>query len=570
MEFVIGAILLLIGLFITGFFIRKNYYREIDQLESWKIQIMNRPVLEEMSKVKKLNMVGQTEEMFERWRRTWDEIVTVQLPDVEELLFDAEEFVDKFRFQKGKAVLQKIEQILKESEQKIEQLMMEINELVGSEELSRASKEEIERSLREAKKQLLAHRHTFGVAIQYLEKTVEEIATELKAFDELTENGNYIEARELVEKLAQEMNRLQHYIETVPALLTECLSVLPSSIEELEEGYAEMEQQGYRLEHLQIQDDLKEMKEEIQSFICQLEEGAIETVAEGVQQIKDKINTIYDLLEKEVLAKQYIVQHEGKSKHLLMELLKSNEALKHETEMVRMSYQLDEKELNIPKRIDQSLKQLSKRLDMLSVKINGNETSYSLLQEELEDIRAQLEELQKEQQLFNEQMQNLRKDELEAREQIKELKKKISESIRLVKKSNVPGLPQEYQLVLEQAQSSIQEVLESLEEKPLNMNNVNYRLKEAQADVEYLREKTEEMVEQVILAEKIIQYGNRYRSRYEHVRQGLQEAEVAFRTYNYRGACEQAASIVEEIDPGALKRIEEWVNEELIHWKEDY
>ena len=51
-----------------------------------------------MSKIKHLKMTGETEEFFERWREEWDEIVTAHLPKVEELLYDAEENADKYRF----------------------------------------------------------------------------------------------------------------------------------------------------------------------------------------------------------------------------------------------------------------------------------------------------------------------------------------------------------------------------------------------------------------------------------------------------------------------------------------
>ncbi|MDF2791644.1 MAG: septation ring formation regulator EzrA, partial [Neobacillus sp.] len=34
----------------------------MDRLEAWKIDLFNRPILDEMSKVKQLNMTGQTEE----------------------------------------------------------------------------------------------------------------------------------------------------------------------------------------------------------------------------------------------------------------------------------------------------------------------------------------------------------------------------------------------------------------------------------------------------------------------------------------------------------------------------
>ena len=50
-------------------------------------------------------MNGQTEERFDRWRSIWDDIVSdCSLPDLEELLFDAEEHIDKYHFKKAKEI----------------------------------------------------------------------------------------------------------------------------------------------------------------------------------------------------------------------------------------------------------------------------------------------------------------------------------------------------------------------------------------------------------------------------------------------------------------------------------
>lgn len=66
MEYIIGVIVILLCLYLTGYFLKKKHYKEIDRLETWKMDITDRPVLDEMSRVKKLNMTGQTEELFER------------------------------------------------------------------------------------------------------------------------------------------------------------------------------------------------------------------------------------------------------------------------------------------------------------------------------------------------------------------------------------------------------------------------------------------------------------------------------------------------------------------------
>lgn len=87
-----------------------------------------------MSKIKHLKMTGETEEFFERWREEWDEIVTAHLPKVEELLYDAEENADKYRFKKANQVLVHIDDLLTAAESNIEGILREISDLVTSEE----------------------------------------------------------------------------------------------------------------------------------------------------------------------------------------------------------------------------------------------------------------------------------------------------------------------------------------------------------------------------------------------------------------------------------------------------
>ncbi|MBS4195016.1 septation ring formation regulator EzrA [Lederbergia citri] len=563
-EIVIASIILVLILFIVGYFMRKKYYKEVDNLETRKLELMNRPVMEEMAKVKKLNMTGQTEEMFERWRAMWDDIIAVQLPNIDEMLFYAEEYSDKYRFKKAKETNIKIEKMLEDIEVQISQILEELAELIGSEEKNREEIEGLLDQYRNSKKNVLAHRHIYGVAAEKLEELLDAVGEKIANYEELTNGGNYLEARKVVITLASELEQLITKMEKIPDLLTECQTVIPSQKNELRDGFNDMKQQGFVLEHLQIDRQFEELDEELNTYIEFLKATETEEVEKGLQEVKEKIDNLYDLLEKEVYAKHYILQENENADATLQQLKEVNREISHETKIVQHSYQLLQDDLETPSKFDKNLSQLSKRYEILKAKIDEENTAFTLLSDELKEIDAQIKALQQEQNEFIVKLQNLRKDELEVRKNIEILQKKIKEIIWLVKKSRMPGLPGDFESLFEQAEEQIEDVLKSLEEKPLNMNSVQKFLYDATDTVDYLYSRTEEHIENAHLAEKVIQYGNRYRGRNPQLRASLEKAEQAFRNFEYKSALEQAATAVEEIEPGALKRIEEIYHDDFV------
>lgn len=545
----------MLALFVLGYLIKKKYFKEMDRLEAWKIDLLNRPILEEMSKVKQLNMTGQTEELFENWRNQWDDIVTVKLPKLEEMLFDAEEYIDRYRFNKAKTVQRTINDTLQETENQITKILEELHELVGSEEKNRVEIEQLKELYRETKKVLLAHRHTFSKAEKSLEKQLEEIAKKFQEFDEKTENGNYLEAREIVLMISNHLGTIKNAMELIPQLLIEVQSILPAQLSDVHDGFKEMAQQGYYLEHIQLEKEIKALEEKLSEAIHLIEETDLDKAVEGVKETKDRVDILFDLLEKEVHAKHFIIKNEKITYDLLIEAQEENDHLVDEVSNVQQTYHLKEYDFETQRHLEKELSAVFKHYEILVEKLKINETAQTKISEELNEIKEQLENIREEQQQFANNLQSLRKDEIEARDKVRELTKKVGEAVRLVSKSNIPGLPEDYKYLYEDTNESIQNVKLQLEEKPLNISALNQYLEIAVLTVEKLTHSTMELIENAMLAEKAIQYGNRYRSKFPSVAKGLMDAEQAFRHYEYQEALEQVAASLEGVDPGALKKI---------------
>ncbi|MFK9091167.1 septation ring formation regulator EzrA [Bacillus salipaludis] len=555
MKYFIGFFILLLALFVLGYLIKKKHFKEMDRLEAWKIDLLDRPILDEMSKVKQLNMTGQTEELFEGWRNQWDDVVTVKLPDLEEMLFDAEEYIDRYRFKKAKEVQQAIDTKLQETENQIKKILEELHELVGSEEKNRVEIEELKDLYREAKKMLLAHRHSFGNAEKYLEIKLNETAQKFQEFDEKTELGNYLEAREVVLLIQSQLETIKNQMDLIPQLIIECQSLLPNQLSDCLEGHREMAEQEYYLDHINVEKEIKRLEEKLSENLALIEATEIDKAEEGIIEVKDRINILFDHLEKEVHARHYVQKNEKAAYELLASAQKDNKNLSNEVLQVQQSYQLSDSDFETQRSLEKELSTVYKHYEIFVEKLKLNGTAQTVLSEELSDIKDQLDIIREGQQAFALKLQALRKDELEARETIMELTKKVGETVRLVTKNNVPGVPADYHYLFQDTNESIQNVRFQLEEKPLNISALNQYLEIAVLTVEKLINTTYELIENVTLAERAIQYGNRYRSHYPSVAKGLMDAEMAFRQYEYQEALEQVAASLEGIDPEALKKI---------------
>ena len=561
MNYIIIAVILLTIVTVIAFLFRRKHIGEIGRLENEKLQIQHKPILEEMTKVKQLNMTGETEEKFERWRSEWTEVMDVHMPRVDSLLFDAEDMVDRFRFGKATLIEKEIQEKIRFCDKRMNDILHELNELIGSEEKNRIEMEMLKGQYRTARKTVLAHLHSFGRTADPLEKELESFNPEFEKYEELTIHGNYLQAREIVISLSEKADRVHTLIHEIPTLLTELQNKIPAAMRDLRNGIIEMEEQAYFIQHLDLPSNLKEIESELEEILTQMSELQIESAQQQTSDINDRIDSFYDLLENEVKAKHYVDINLQEISDKYKAIKKAAKEIAEEATFVQQSYRLDEKEAEVPQHSLKRLETIGKKFSVLLNRCEDQSSAYSSLQEELHTISEELDHIAEEQEEFSNRMRNLRIDENSVRSKLEELGRHLQNVERKLQKGNIPGIPDDMEARLEEADEQLYIVTQSLQEVPLNMKLVDGYLENAEKSIADVSAKVEELLENVMLIEWIIQYGNRYRASNPEMHNRLLEAEESFRQYRYAKALEEAATAVEKVEPGAMKRIEDMVKE---------
>jgi len=555
-PYIIGIILLIITLLIIGLILRKRVYDAVDRQEMWKMDIMNRNTAAELARIKGLNLSGETQEKFESWKERWEFIVAKELPDVSDYLYEAEDAADRYRFPGAKKIVQKVDHTLNAIEKDIEKMLEELNELLESEETSRKDIERIQPKISQIKQNIAHNRHQYGKAESRFIEMASELEGRLEKYHELVETGNYIEAKNFVDQIKEDLVHLEKQIEEFPELFNTCSQRLPSELDELTSGLKQMNDEGYRTDALGLENEIQGYQQRLLDCIKSLKKGEFSEVYTIIAEIDDRLKEIYEDLEEEAIAKNYIEAKIPGYQETLNNIAETFEDTKLEVELLRKTYYFEDEDMEKYLVLEKSITQSKKQLDELSADLDDTTRSHTSLRSQLETGFSQLEELDQKHNEFLNQIHNLRKDELAAKEKIGKMNAQVNDLNRKLRKSNLPGIPNFIWSLMESTSNNNNKVLTALEKQPLDIAEVQHLLLEAEATVEQVVEEIDIMLDQAYLTEQVIQYANRYRSRYPFLAAKLSESERLFRSYEYELALEEAAKAIEEIEPGALKRIE--------------
>ena len=150
----------------------------------------------------------------------------------------------------------------------------------------------------------------------------------------------------------------------------------------------------------------------------------------------------------------------------------------------------------------------------------------------------------------------MKDDEYRAKEQLNMIQNLLIQSKNRLKEYKIPVIPSSYYTELEEAGEAIREIIKELAKKPIVIKILNVRVDTARDLVFKIYNKTNDLVKSVIYSERLIVYGNRYRSTYTEIDKMLTEAEMLFNKGQYKKTLDMLVRELQKIDTNVLERLE--------------
>ena len=146
-------------------------------------------------------------------------------------------------------------------------------------------------------------------------------------------------------------------------------------------------------------------------------------------------------------------------------------------------------------------------------------------------------------------------DEERAKEQLDEIDKFLKQSKMMIRGYKLPVIDNNYYVQLEEANEAIREVVNELNKKPIVIKILNTRVDTARDLVLKLYSTTSELVKVAQMAEMAICYGNRYRSKFNEIDNGLEDAEASFKKGRYKEALDISVKSCEIVDKDIYRKL---------------
>ena len=537
-------------------YLSQKQSKVIEELGVKKQKLMTVPIADILFTLKNLNLTGQTKRTYETWQATWQTITRFRFPEIEAALVSAEQYTQRLNFVKGSQISNQASQLIEETKAEVDKIYTALQKLLDSEKKNREELEVLQERYASMRKDLLAHSFSFGEALESLEKRLSYLELDFTKFNTLTNEGDHLEAKEVLGRIETEMQDFEQIVEEVPKYLKEIEEEYEDQVADLKEGYQKMVEEHYQFPKISIPAEIQKIEEIIAVAREHIKATELEDARQQLDKVAREIDQLYAVMETEIEAKAFVQRNRAQVERKLNQVLQSNRYVNIEVDRVSQNFVLSNNEFN---RVQDFAKQLEKEQEAVayySKALQNQQVPYSIVKEHYEIVLNTLKEIDENQLSLVNTLTDLSQQEKSIRDGLDVFELDLRNMKRTIEKYHLPGLPKEYLELFFATSSRIEQLSQLMNRVKLDMTEITGLNQTIEDDVEKLDIMTEEIVDNAQLTEYMIQQANRYRLEHPEIDTAIQQS---LEQFNHFYRYEESLAIIEkalnQVDPGSAQRV---------------
>ena len=552
--FLISLIIIALVIYLGVYLFKRHKAKQIEVYQAKVNEITENSLEKELAEISKLNLSGDSLTEFEKVDKDYREIVNRKLPEISELLNDLCELNQHYQFGRTNHELKDVDEKLSGTAAQFEKIKEELKNIRKVTEEHQKAVEELSEKYKDLRKTLLAKSFSFGPSSDKLEEQLGELEQQFNDYTKLMESGDYVKSAKPLSDLQGATAEMEEKVEKIPPIFKNLKSVFPDQLKELNSAVDQLLKEKYV-----FHEDLKKKLADIQKMVDKnfenLKKVDLKNATKLDEKLTTKIDKVYDEIDQEYRARKVVEKNYNYYQDFVEHAERQEHELLIDLDRLSQNYELTHNEFEDAHDLQVQIQAIRKDFDNFT-KQRSEGVIYSDELKRQKDNIDKLTKIEKKQKKINDGVSNLWKEEKEAQKAVQGFDLEIHRMRRDVEKLNLPGLSREYTDYFFKVSDEIENLDDALGQIQINMDEITKALINTQSDLDVLGDKTKEIIDCATLSEEFLQYANRYRTRYPEVEEAYKKASQLFnKEYNYVDALDTISNAVEEVEPGAYKRI---------------
>lgn len=552
--FLISLITIALVIYLGVYLFKRHKAKQIEVYQAKVNEITENSLEKELAEISKLNLSGDSLTEFEKVDKDYREIVNRKLPEISELLNDLRELNQHYQFGRTNHELKDVDEKLSGTAAQFEKIKEELKNIRKVTEEHQKAVEELSEKYKDLRKTLLAKSFSFGPSSDKLEEQLGELEQQFNDYTKLMESGDYVKSAKPLSDLQDATAEMEEKVEKIPPIFKNLKSVFPDQLKELNSAVDQLLKEKYV-----FHEDLKKKLADIQKMVDKNFENLKKVDLKNATKLDEKLTTeidkVYDEIDQEYRARKVVEKNYNYYQDFVEHAERQEHELLIDLDRLSQNYELTHNEFEDAHDLQVQIQAIRKDFDNFT-KQRSEGVIYSDELKRQKDNIDKLTKIEKKQKEINDGVSNLWKEEKEAQKAVQGFDLEIHRMRRDVEKLNLPGLSREYTDYFFKVSDEIENLDDALGQIQINMDEITKALINTQSDLDVLGDKTKEIIDCATLSEEFLQYANRYRTRYPEVEEAYKKASQLFnKEYNYVDALDTISNAVEEVEPGAYKRI---------------
>ncbi|WP_338214625.1 septation ring formation regulator EzrA [Companilactobacillus muriivasis] len=557
---IIGIILIILFFLWYMWFLQKRNASTLNKYKERTDELKKAQLDDKIEKLEKMKLAGASDDRFNQLKVEYHKQTDDIFSDILKQIRAAEYKNTEFKVFGSANDLKKLNNEMNDFEGKIGEVSQGFDELLASNELNATHSEELQRQYQTLRKQVLTQSFSYGPATDKLEDELSEIANLLDKEKQLTQKGDHIEASQCLDDVKIKLGLITDQLKIIEPLFHDLNEVFPGQVDEIKFVYQKLEQQHFKFNDDIVQ-SISDVQHEIDESNTKLGELNFDAVNTNNEDIKQRIDDLYETLTLEIDGKRDVLKEQKPVLDYLNHAVFQHNHLDKRIQKLQESYILTDNTLDTFQNNYNTLNDIRREYDADVQSIADKQVIFSQVRADFKEIVKQLDEIETNEKTINDDLNQMLSSEQIARNSVDEYAKRLEIQKKMMEQLRLNGLPDDYLDYFYMVYDEINKLYDELDADQINMEDISKQVIVTQEDLENLVEKTKKLKYNVQLAEKLLQYANRYDNKNPEFTDQLTRARSMFDDdYDYNEAVDVISKALEEVEAGSVARIKETIN----------